>query len=148
MSELFPREEFEKIVAEEYAHVPARFVRLIENVALLIEDEPDEETRREEGLEPDETLLGLYRGIPRAERGSGYGVGGVLPDTITLYRLPIHEEAREVVLEKSFTGTFSDAVRFVVRETLWHEIGHYFGLDEHEVGERESGGTNFFNEKS
>ena len=83
-------------------------------------------------------MLGLYHGIPLTERGSEYGVGGTMPDTITLYRLPILEEASEM------DRAFRDAVRIVVRETLWHEVGHYFGLPEHGVNEREEEGTNRF----
>jgi predicted Zn-dependent protease with MMP-like domain len=99
----------------------------IRNVAILLEDEPNDEVRRREGLGPDDTLLGLYQGIPLSERGDGYGIGETMPDTITLYTIPILEEA---------DATDGDVGR-VVRETIWHEFGHYFGLDETEVGRRE-----------
>ncbi|MDP2158503.1 MAG: metallopeptidase family protein, partial [Nitrospirota bacterium] len=97
-----------------------------------------EEVHALEQLQEGETLLGLYQGIPLTERGSEYGMGMTLPDTITLYRLPILEEARD--MDRSFL----DAVRIVVRETLWHEVGHYFGMEEHEAHEREEEGTNRF----
>lgn len=127
-------ETFRYIVAEEYAQVPEKFARKLKNVALLVEDEPSLEVRRQEGLSAHESLLGLYQGIPQTARGIDYGVGPTLPDTITLYRLPILDEAaREGVL-----------VRDVVRETIWHEIGHYFGMDEGMVGRREEEGTNTF----
>lgn len=129
-------QEFEQIAIAEWERIPERFKRKIENVALLIEDDVDEEIRELEGLEEGESLLGLYRGIPLTERGSNYGM--VLPDTITLYRLPIIDEAEEMDRE------FREAVRIVVRETLWHEVGHYFGLPEHGVQEREEEGTNRF----
>jgi predicted Zn-dependent protease with MMP-like domain len=131
-------QEFEQIAAGEWARIPDRFKQKVENVALLIEDDVDEETRELEGLGGGDTLLGLYRGVPLTERGSEYGVGMTLPDTITLYRLPILEEAEEM------DRAFRDAVRIVVRETLWHEVGHYFGLPEHSVNEREDEGTNRF----
>ncbi|MDP3402533.1 MAG: metallopeptidase family protein, partial [bacterium] len=118
--------------------MPERFKQKITNLALLIEDEVSDLVREEEGLEEGESLLGLYHGIPLTERGSEYGVGGTLPDTITLYRLPILEEASEM------DRAFRDAVRIVVRETLWHEVGHYFGLPERGVNEREEEGTNRF----
>lgn len=130
--------EFEQIADDEWRRIPARFSRKIDNVALLIEDEPDEEVRKEENLGPEDTLLGLYRGIPLIERGSEYGVGMTLPDTITLYRLPILEEASEM------DRAFRDAVRIVVRETLWHEVGHYFGHGEETINEREGEETNRF----
>ncbi len=134
-------ERFEAIAAEEWGCIPERFSRKIENVALLIEDEPDAATRAEEGLGADETLLGLYHGIPASARGDFYS--GVLPDTITLYYYPLLEEA-EALLEERRTPSFEEAVRLAVRETLWHEVGHYFGMDERAVEAREDDGTNEF----
>lgn len=131
-------QEFEQIAQAEWERVPDRFKQKITNLALLIEDDVDDTVREEEGLEEGESLLGLYHGIPLTERGSEYGVGGTMPDTITLYRFPILEEASEM------DRAFRDAVRIVVRETLWHEVGHYFGLPEHGVNEREEEGTNRF----
>ncbi len=132
-------QEFEQIAVAEWERIPERFKRKIDNVALFIEDDVDDEVRELEGLLEGESLLGLYQGIPLTERGSEYGVGMTLPDRITLYRLPILEEAEEM------DRAFRDAVRIVVRETLWHEVGHYFGLPEHGVNEREDEGTNRFN---
>ncbi len=134
---------FERIAAEEFAAVPERFRRLIQNVALLIEDEPSEDVRKEEGLGPGETLLGLYHGIPASARGDFYS--GVLPDTITLYRLPLYEEARALRAEGRAKSK-EEAVRLAVRETLWHEIGHYFGMSEEAVHAREEKGTNRYAE--
>ncbi|MES2225814.1 MAG: metallopeptidase family protein [Patescibacteria group bacterium] len=131
-------DEFEQIVVEEWANIPQHFTRRIENVALLIEDEPNDAVREEEGLEDGHTLLGLYRGIPLTERGEGYGVGETLPDTITLYRFPILDES--LALDQSP----SDAVRTIIRETLWHEVGHYFGLGEEAVEKREEEETSRF----
>lgn len=131
-------EEFEQIVVSEWERVPARFSKKVENVALLIEDDVDDAVRNEEGLGEGESLLGLYRGIPLPERGSEYGVGMTLPDTITLYRFPILEEAEEMDRE------FREAVRIVVRETIWHEVGHYFGLPEEAINDREEKNTNDF----
>ncbi len=134
---------FEEIAAEEFAKVPEHFARKIENLALLIEEEPSEGVRREEGLEEGETLLGLYHGVPLSERGNEYGNAGTLPDTITLYRIPLLEEADMLVEEKK-AGDFDEGVRLAIRETLWHEIGHYFGLGEEAVHAREETGTNQF----
>ncbi|MEK7139809.1 MAG: metallopeptidase family protein [Patescibacteria group bacterium] len=127
-----PRESFEKIVAEEFPRaVPERFRARIKNVAAIVEWEPDKETRQEEGLSEDETLLGLYRGIPNTLRGSEYGVGATLPDTITLFQSPIEEEAKHVAHVKTISE--EDAVRQVIRDTIWHEVAHYFGMSEGEV---------------
>ena len=121
------REEFEKLVEEGYGKLPAWVREKIKNVALLVENEPSLEDRKAEGLSKDETLLGLYKGIPLSARGEYYGVGTTMPDTITLYRLPILEAAQEDGKD----------VRNVVAETIWHEFAHHFGMDEHEVRERE-----------
>jgi predicted Zn-dependent protease with MMP-like domain len=140
--------EFERIAAEEWGQVPAHFRKQVDNVALIIEDEPSAETRVREGLTEHETLLGLYHGVPNTERGDMYGVGATLPDTITLYRLPLMEEARELSLDAQEAGKperpFPEWVRRAVRETLWHELGHYFGLEEGEVRHREHDRSNRF----
>jgi len=121
------REEFEKLAAEGYEKLP-QWVRLkIKNVALLVENEPSDEVREREGLTEHETLLGYYHGIPLSERGENYGVGITMPDTITLYQIPIEEAAEEDKMD----------VRDVVAETIWHEFAHHFGMDEYEVRERE-----------
>lgn len=127
------REEFEKLIEKEFENaIPEKFRPHIRNVGFLVEDEPDEETRRLENLGPGETLLGLYRGIPYPARGDIYGMGSTMPDTITLYQKPIEDEA-------SHTG---GDIRRVIRETIWHEVAHLFGMDEHQVRHREEGGTN------
>ena len=120
-------QEFEKLVTQGYEKLPEWVREKIKNVALLVEDEPSEEDRKEEGLSDDETLLGLYKGIPLSARGENYGVGMTLPDTITLYKLPILEAAEDDAKD----------VQDVVAETIWHEFAHHFGMDEHEVRERE-----------
>mgnify|MGYP003394064223 CR=1 FL=1 len=120
--------EFEKLVAEGYERLPQWVRDKIKNVALLIEDEPSEEVREREGLGEDETLLGLYQGIPLSARGEEYGIGATMPDTITIYRLPILEAAETDDMD----------VRDVVAETIWHEFAHHFGMDEREVREREA----------
>lgn len=115
------RDEFEKLVATALDRVPEKFVQHMKNVAVLVE----------EGEDTGE-LLGLYQGVPLSERGDAYGIGMTLPDTITLYMKPILREAEGSGL----------TVTHVVEETLWHEIGHYFGLDEDAVHAREEEGTN------
>jgi len=119
--------EFEKLVAEGYDQLPQWVREKIKNVALLIEDEPSTELRAREGLGDDETLLGYYHGIPLSARGEGYGVGATMPDTITIFRLPILEAAEEDGAD----------VRDVVTDTIWHEFAHHFGMDEAEVRRRE-----------
>lgn len=127
-------QEFDALVAEEYAKVPQKYATRLNNVALLIEDAPSLDVRQEEGLRPEETLLGLYQGVPLTERGDHYGIGVTVPDTITLYREPILAASAPDV----------GSVRMTIRETLWHEIGHYFGLDEEAIERREGEGSNTY----
>jgi predicted Zn-dependent protease with MMP-like domain len=122
------REEFEKLVEEEFPKaIPEKFRDKIKNVAFLIEDEPSQALRKQEGLGHNETLLGLYHGIPATSRGDYYGVGSTLPDTITLFQKPIEELAKER----------NKDVRHVIRETIWHEVAHHFGYDERQIRGRE-----------
>ena len=121
-------DEFEALVAQEFENaIPEKFRPHLKNVAFLTEDEPSEEVRRVEGLQAGETLLGYYHGIPTPARGDWYGVAPTMPDTITLYRLPIEQAAAEDGLP----------VAQVIRETIWHEVAHHFGMDEHTVRKRE-----------
>lgn len=122
-----PKDKFEKLVAEGFERLPEWVREKIKNVALLVENEPSQEDREAEGLADDETLLGLYKGIPLSERGENYGVGMTMPDTITLYQVPIEEAAEEDGVN----------VQEVVADTIWHEFAHHFGMDEREVRQRE-----------
>lgn len=131
------REDFERLVAEGYEQLPEWVRQKIKNVALLVEDEPSEEDRRVQGLSDDETLLGLYKGIPLAARGDFYGVGMTMPDSITIYMLPILDAADEEVGEGASDEVFFERVRTIVAETVWHEFAHHFGMNEREVRLRE-----------
>jgi predicted Zn-dependent protease with MMP-like domain len=142
-------QQFEQLIAEEFPRaVPEKFQHLLHNVAFLAEDEPSPEVRQEEGLGPGETLLGLYHGVPATARGDHYGLSPTLPDTITLYRLPLMEEAaylherhaaqKEHTYKLEFTSMICEAcMRQAIRETIWHEVAHHFGYDEHQVRGRE-----------
>lgn len=133
-----PREDFEKLVVEGYERLPSWVRDKIRNVALLVEDEPSDDDLRDQGLDPaEDTLLGLYKGIPLSARGEGYGVGITMPDTITLYRWPIEDMADEEVGEGASDEVFAERVREIVADTVWHEFAHHFGMDEHAVRERE-----------
>lgn len=120
--------EFEALIEEGYLRLPEWVRKKIANVAVLVEDEPSPEIRAREGLGENETLLGYYHGIPLTERGEHYGIGATMPDTITLYKLPIQEAAHADGLP----------VSQVIAETIWHEFAHHFGMDEDEVRLRES----------
>ncbi len=139
------REEFEKLIEEEFPKaVPEKFHALLKNVAFLAEWEPSAHVREQEGLGEGETLLGLYQGVPHTARGAHYGEGMTLPDTITLYQGPIEEEAEHIMQHKQHPNKlenvgvlYDECLRKVVRETIWHEVAHYMGYDEHQVRGRE-----------
>jgi predicted Zn-dependent protease with MMP-like domain len=120
------RERFEELVGEALDRVPSELTRLMDNVVILVEDEPESGVsgRVAGGVADGSELLGLYEGTPLTERGGWYA--GVLPDRITVYRLPtlrICATAEQVVRQ--------------VGVTVAHEIGHHFGIDDarlHELG--------------
>ena len=87
------------------------------NLAIIVEDEPSRALLREMGVAPGDTLFGLYQGVPLTERG--WDRGNTLPDRILIFQGP-HE--REACDDEDLVSS--------VAETLIHEIGHYFGLDE------------------
>ena len=117
-------DEFEGAVQDALDSIPDEFLDELENVAIVVADEPEDEDFDGDGLFTEEgELLGLYDGIALTERDSGYGTGDY-PDTITIFKGP-HERlagGRDEVLEE-------------VRRTVVHEIAHYFGMDEDQVDE-------------
>lgn len=128
---------FERLVEEGFEQLPAWVREKIKNVAVLVEDEPSDEVRKEAGLSVDETLLGYYRGVPLTARGDLYGVGMTLPDTITIYKEPTLDMAAEECPEHANEEQFAEHVRRIVADTVWHEFAHHFGMDEEAVRARE-----------
>jgi predicted Zn-dependent protease with MMP-like domain len=120
-SEYLTRAELERVVGEALESLPKRFADLVENVVIAVEDEPTAEDL--DGIEPDSDgdseLLGIYRGVALTDRTHDMPL---LPDEIAVFRGPINRVA----------NTRQDAVR-EVRETIIHELGHYFGLDDDEM---------------
>ena len=113
------REEFEEVVRQELEALPAPYSDL-ENVRVVVEDEPTADVLSKMGTRT--MLLGLYEGISRPHRGTAYGMYPVVPDTITLFRRNIER-----------VGKTPQGIREQIKETLIHEIGHYFGLSESEI---------------
>lgn len=117
------REEFEALVEEALAQLPDEFREALDNVAVMVEEEPSDEDLDGVGIDPDDPdrdeLFGLYQGTPLTDRDSFYSA---LPDRVLVYRGPILRACatrREVIRE--------------VRETVQHELGHYFGMEEDEL---------------
>jgi predicted Zn-dependent protease with MMP-like domain len=114
------RKQFERLVAEALASIPRRFKKAMQNIAIVVEDEPSAELLEEMAIEPPDTLLGLYQGIPLTERGWGHG--NALPDRVLLFQGPHERDADD-----------EDDLVVAIGETLIHEIGHYFGMSEEQI---------------
>jgi predicted Zn-dependent protease with MMP-like domain len=104
---------FEQVVAAAMDDLPEWIRERLDNVEILVEDHPP----------PGQDLLGLYEGVPLTERGGNYT--WTLPDRITLYRLPLERAAR---------GN-DDVLRRVVRDTVVHEVAHFFGITDERLRE-------------
>ena len=112
------RAEFEDTVREALDDLPEEFARYLDNVQVVIEDEPSPALLRSLGMNPrHETLFGLYQGVPLHLRGGAFG--GALPDKISIFYRPI---------VRAFTSP--ERIRRQVRRTVIHEIAHFFGLDD------------------
>ena len=107
------RHEFETLVEEALAGLPKQFADLLDNVAVVVEEEPGREDL--EVMEEDGELLGIYRGVALTRRT--HDMLPMLPDQIAIFRGPILRIARNR----------RDAIH-EIRDTVIHELGHYFGL--------------------
>jgi predicted Zn-dependent protease with MMP-like domain len=112
--------DFDQIVERAYARIPSRFRRRLHNIAVMVENEPSQRQLRSAGVPAGDTLLGLYEGRPLIYRSVSEPFA--MPDRITIFQGPIERIARnQAHLEQ------------LVADTLWHEIAHYFGMNERQV---------------
>ena len=121
-----PRHErFERLVERALARIPPPFSDVLDEVAIVIADEPTAEELGRDGMESDDVLYGLYEGVPKTEWASDWVA---VPNRITLYRLPLEEDFPDPLdLEDE------------VRETVIHELAHHLGIDDerlHELGHK------------
>lgn len=112
------KEDFAKIVSIAIDKLPEAGKRAMKNVVFFIEPEVRKIKANEIGIKKGEILLGLYEGIPKAKRGSGYF--GVLPDKITIFQEPI-----EIICSGD-----PERIRQEVYRVVYHEVGHHLGFDE------------------
>lgn len=117
------RKQFDSLAAEAIDNIPPLYQRYLKNVAFIVEDEPSPEQRQQLHLEPDGLLFGLYEGTPLPSR---QGTTKLLPDKITLFKLPLESISRD-----------QDQLRNNIRHTIWHEVAHYYGLDHGRINELE-----------
>lgn len=113
-------DRFDRLVVEALRQIPEPFRSRLENVAIVAEEQPSPELLESLGMDPEETLLGLYDGVPLTERGDWYNL--IPPDRIILYRQPI------LALCQS-----AEEVREEVRRTVLHEVAHFYGIDDEEL---------------
>lgn len=108
-------QEFDALITRAMNELPQEYIKGLDNVVIVMADEPTEEQRVKMKLDG-KLLLGLYEGIPLTKKGNGFS--GMLPDKITLFKnqilLVVHDEA----------SLFEQ-----IKRTLWHEIAHYYGLN-------------------
>ena len=112
---------FERLVDRALAGIPMPFAAALDEVAIVVEDEPSDEQRRENGLRPDETLYGLYEGVPRTEWGADWVM---VPNKISLFRFPLEEDFPD-----------PDDLADEVRRTVVHELAHHLGIDDERLEE-------------
>jgi predicted Zn-dependent protease with MMP-like domain len=118
-------EEFDRLISRAMDELPQKYIRGLENVAILYADDPTPEQVVKMKLDDQHVLLGLYEGIPLTQRGNGYTF--VLPDKITLFKNSI------LAVVRTKAELFEQ-----IKRTLWHEIAHYYGLDHQRIDELQS----------
>jgi len=123
-----PEDGFYLYIEEALSEMPAEFREKLDNVNIFVEDFPSSEQIEKFRLRENHiTLFGLYEGIPQTKRAN-YGVGGAMPDKITLFRIPIlqHAQSHEELVSQ-------------IKSTLYHEIGHHFGMSEEDIRKAQRG---------
>jgi predicted Zn-dependent protease with MMP-like domain len=116
-------EDFEKMIENAIDHLPKDHAKQIKNVAITWADDPTPEQRIRLELRHDQTLFGLYEGVPLSHRQGGYSQ---IPDRITLFKGPLCMSVNDM------TG-----LKEQINHTLWHEVAHYFGLNHTQIHELE-----------
>jgi predicted Zn-dependent protease with MMP-like domain len=112
---------FERLVERALDDIPSPFREHLREVAIVIDDEPTPEQLRENGMDPDESLYGIYEGVPITEYGADWVA---MPNRITLFRLPLEEDFPDPL-------DLEDEVRI----TVIHELAHHLGIDDDRLGE-------------
>lgn len=112
---------FERLVDRALAGIPPPFRDHLRQVAIVIDDEPTADQLASNGMDPDESLYGIYEGVPITEYGADWVA---LPNRITLFRLPLEEDFPD-----------PDDLADEVRTTVIHELAHHLGIDDDRLGE-------------
>ncbi|MDB5169780.1 MAG: zn-dependent protease [Candidatus Saccharibacteria bacterium] len=112
-------DQFQHLIDVAFDNLPKEHRDNIKNVAILYEDDPTPEQRLKLELRHDQTLLGLYEGVPVSQR---QGMTRIFPDKITLFKGPLTRSVET-----------SAQLQAEIYHTLWHEIAHYYGLDHKQI---------------
>lgn len=116
-------EQFDALISRAMDELPKQYIERLDNVAIVMADDPTPEQIQRMKIDNNHLLLGLYEGIPLTQRGGGYTF--VLPDKITLFKHPLMRVVRS---EQEFFEQ--------IKRTLWHEIAHHFGLSHADMDQR------------
>jgi predicted Zn-dependent protease with MMP-like domain len=116
--------QFEQLVSDAIDAIPRKYAQHIKNLAFVVEDDPTPAQRQKLQLAHHQTLFGLYEGLPITKRAN-YNL--VLPDKITLFRNPIESVSHDL-----------SSLKNQIKQTVWHEVAHYFGLDHDQIHALES----------
>ena len=114
------KQRFEELVDEALTALPKKFKKRIENLVVMVEENPPKDLQRQTGSPPFSTILGLYHGVPLKHRGFSYG--NIPPDVIIIYQKPIENMCLS-----------EDEMKQKIKDVLFHEIGHYFGMTEEDL---------------
>ena len=120
------QEEFEKIIEKSVSSLPEKIQKMMENVAICIDDEIPDIRKKRGGIRVSGNLLGLYQGIPKTTWGRS-AVSGRLPDKITIFKKNIEKSAKT-----------KEKIEELIKIVVWHEIAHHFGFEEEGVRKLES----------
>jgi len=118
------RERFEWLVAKAVDSLPDEFHTKLENIDVVVEDQPNPSQLTDVGLKRGETLLGLYQGVPLTRRGRHYGL--VVPDKITIFQKPIEAKCK-----------YDVEITTEIRRVVLHEIAHHFGISDARLSQLE-----------
>ncbi len=116
-------EQFQDLIDTALQELPGEHAAAIKNIAILYEEFPTPEQRHKLELRNDQTLLGLYEGVPLPQR---QGTTHIFPDKITIFKGPMQSRA-----------STQAELKEDIKHTLWHEIAHYYGLDHDKINKLE-----------
>ena len=117
--------QFDQLISRAMDELPQEYITNLNNVAITYADNPTPMQLEQQGVREQGLLLGLYEGVPQTQRGAYYQF--VLPDKITLFKHPL------IAISEDDEALFQQ-----VKRTLWHEIAHHYGLEHHDIDERET----------